>query len=116
MKRRLLLATLLIWSTALAQTDEEIFKEVGIVCTGTLAMAAELTDVKLSKMVMQSDAKWWRDLLVDVYGESDVDPQIADAMRSVKDSWNGNKISWDELLDICQQCSEMKIQLETTNE
>ena len=99
-------------AASFGQTEMEIFAEVSVTCASTLGMAAILTEAELSKMVFTRDAQWWRSMLVNIVDATEADHRIEIEMTNIKDRWNGEELTWDELLDIGQQCSQMKLTLE----
>ena len=106
-------AALLSFGNSFAQTDEEIFIEAGVLCVSTLGMAAIMTEDELPKMVFTQDAKWWRSILINVINSSEADRRVEERMMNIKNKWNDEEITWKQLLDIGQQCSELKLQLQS---
>ena len=98
------------------QSELEIFAETSVVCVATLGMASILTESELSKMVFTRDAKWWRSILLKVVDSSEADRRIEAEMKDIQTKWNDEKLSWNQLLDIGQKCSEMKLTLESPSD
>lgn len=112
MKRRWLFLLLFCCGASFGQSDEEIFAELSIVCVATLGVASILTEAELSKMIFTRDAKWWRTTALQLIDASDADTRIETAMNDLKDAWNNEEITWDEILNMSRKCSEMKIAFE----
>jgi hypothetical protein len=106
----------LMFNVAVAQSDQEIFEEAAVTCVSSLGIASLKTDVKLSKMVFERDAKWWRTILSMALDQEEVNNRILAAMRGLSANMDSGEITWNELLDISQKCSEMKLALEAGNE
>ena len=116
MKRLMVLLGLLYSGVSFGQLDLEIFAETSVVCVSALGMASILTESKLSKMVFTRDAKWWRSILLKVVDSSEADRRIEAEMKDIKTKWNNEELSWDQLLDVGQKCSEMKLDLESPDD
>lgn len=116
MRNLLMIAAIISFGSAFAQSDQDIIEEVGVTCVSSLATAGLLTDVKLSKMVFQRDAKWWFSALAVLLGQQQATERVSSSMYELKDKWNRKEINWNELLDIGESCSKMKLAVEGKRE
>lgn len=116
MKKLVILLAFFYCGASFGQSEIEIFAEVSVVCVSNLAMASILTEAELSKMVFTRDAKWWRSILLNVVGAAEADRRIESEMKDIKTKWNNEELSWDQLLDVGQKCSEMKLDLESPDD
>ncbi len=115
-KKLLLLLSLTYWGTASGQSNQEIFNESAVVCVSTLLMASLLAEPRLSKMVFERDAQWWRSVLAVSVADAEADRRIETEMQKINARWGNEEISWDQLLDIAEKCGEMKFALESPTE
>ena len=116
LRNPLMIVAIITFGSAFAQSDQDIIDEVAVTCASSLATAGLLTDVKLSKMVLKRDAKWWFSALVVRVGQQQATDRVSSAMNELKDKWNSKETNWNELLDIGEKCSEMKLAVEGASE
>ena len=108
MKKMLALLSLICCGAASGQSDQEIFDETAVLCVSTLGITSMLTEAELAKMVFERDAKWWRKVLSISVDAVEADNRIMTQMRSLNARWENKAITWDQLLDLAKNCSEME--------
>ena len=108
----LIAGCLLPSGSGVAQTDKAVLEETAALCASTLGIAAIITDAELSEMVFRRDARWWRNILVQLTSESEADQRIRAGMDQLKDDYNAESTSFSAILEMGRECSEAKIQLE----
>jgi uncharacterized membrane protein YfbV (UPF0208 family) len=114
MRKILMIAAIIFCSSAFAQSDKDIMEEVAVTCASTLATAGLITDVKISKMIFERDAKWWFSALSKFVGnKQQAIDRLSPSMYELKEKFNRKEISWNELLEIGERCSSMKLAAET---
>ena len=96
-----------------AQTNEELLEETAVVCASHHAIAAVLTESKLSKMGFSREGKWWRSLLEKLTNKAEAERRVFQAMEDLRSRWNSKEISWEELLNIGENCSQTKLSLQS---
>jgi len=116
LKKLVILLSLFFASASVGQSEVEIFAEASVVCASTLSIASILTESELSKMVFTRDGKWWRSMLLNVVDATEADRRIEAEMKDIKTKWNNDELTWNQLLDLGQQCSEMKLALENPDD
>lgn len=99
-------------TVSVGQNDRAILEESAAVCASTLGIAAIMTDADLSTMVFRRDAKWWREILVQLTDKSEAEERLREGMNELKEDYNSDKTTFDEILELSRQCSEAKIQME----
>jgi len=55
-------------------------------------------------------------MLLNVVDATEADRRIEAEMKDIKTKWNNDELTWNQLLDLGQQCSEMKLALENPDD
>ena len=97
----------------MAEEEQPDIAWVGIACSAYLALSAQITDVGLSKQLFARDAKWWFSIAKGFFGEAEGAEALEVLMKAQQVKYNNGELSWDEMLDASQQCSTVKLKIES---
>ena len=76
--------------------------------TGALKVLA--APIPMLRDMFERDAKWFKEYALVFTTPESLDPTIAEAMRQIQAEYNSGQASWSDLMDICESCSQTRLQ------